>query len=145
MIEIEDKLFEGLQALSDSAFPKRCSTCGREYNSPEEFFRHSTAPGARSGLKSSWDDDDRPVVELFRNCACGSTLMDVFSDRRDASDRGIKRRKIFGELLEKLIARGLDGKEARAELTNVMRGRASPKLEAMGLQLVTRAGDRRSP
>ena len=89
----EKELFEGLKALSDSAFPKECATCGRVYRSPQDFVQQSDDIAGRSGLKLGYDDDDRPVVELFRNCVCGSTLMDFFSDRRETSRAGLKRRQ----------------------------------------------------
>lgn len=34
---VDAALFEGLQALVDSAFPKRCNTCGRVYQAPGDF------------------------------------------------------------------------------------------------------------
>ncbi|WP_028672302.1 hypothetical protein [Saccharospirillum impatiens] len=135
--ETEQQLFADLKVLSDSAFPKQCSTCGRIYNSPEDFFRHSNAPTFGSGLKGSWDDDDRTVVELFRNCECGSTLMDFFMDRRDRSSRGLKRRTVFGRLLDTLEAKGLSREIARQELTGVMNGNQSERLEAFGIRLKT--------
>lgn len=137
-IESEHQLFADLKALSDSAFPKQCSTCSRIYHSPEDFFRHSSAPTFGSGLKRSWDDDENTVVELFRNCECGSTLMDFFMDRRDSSARGVKRRTVFGRLLDALEKKGLHRDVARQELTGVMNGNSSRRLEALGIQLKTK-------
>ncbi len=134
-IESEHQLFADLKALSDSAFPKQCSTCGRGYDSPQDFFEHSIAPTFGSGLKKSWDDDDNTVVELFRNCECGSTLMDFFMDRRDGSARGVKRRTVFGRLLDTLEKRGLTRDIARQELIGVMNGNQSESLEALGIRL----------
>lgn len=134
-IEDEDQLFADLKVLSDSAFPKQCSTCGRLYDSPEDFFSLSKAPTFGSGLKRSWDDDDNTVVELFRNCECGSTLMDFFMDRRDCTARGVKRRTVFGRLLDTLEKKGLPRDIARQELTGIMNGNQSERLEALGIQL----------
>ena len=131
----EYQLFSDLKALSDSAFPKQCASCGRVYRSPEDFFRHSSAPSRGSGLKGSWDDDDRDIVELYRNCECGSTLMDFFMDRRDTSERGLKRRAVFGRLLETLEGKGLPREAARQELLNVMNGDRSERLESLGIRL----------
>lgn len=128
-------LFEGLRALSESAFPKRCATCGKVYADADEFFHESTAVGGRSGLKSSLDDDDRPMVELFRNCSCGSTLLDFFSDRRDTSERGVKRRAVFENVLKLLEARKVPREIGRLELIKVMRGGTSELLESLGLHL----------
>lgn len=134
----EESLYAGLQALSDSAFPKKCANCGRQYDSPEEFVAQSEALGSGSGLKKSLDDDDQPIVELFRNCVCGSTLMDFFSDRRTTTDIGVKRRQVFSRMLETLEQRGMGVAESRQELLRLMRGERSPKLEQLGLRLETR-------
>ena len=32
-----DGLYDGLQALANSAFPKKCNTCGRTFENAEEF------------------------------------------------------------------------------------------------------------
>ncbi|TBW49240.1 oxidoreductase [Marinobacter halodurans] len=136
--DVEQSLFEGLRALSDSAFPKRCANCGREYESPDSFVRQSASLGQASGLKQGYDDDDSPIVELFRNCVCGSTLMDVFEDRRDDSPAGQRRREIFGKLLDRLSGQGMAIQEARRELKRLMRGDESPALEEMGIHLKTR-------
>ncbi len=47
----EQELFEGLKALSDSAFPKECATCGRVYRSPQDFVQQSADIAGRSGHK----------------------------------------------------------------------------------------------
>ena len=122
-------LYAGLQALADSTFPKKCSSCGRAYETAEEFVAQTEAIQQKSGLKQSIDDDDRPIVELYRNCVCGSTLMDFFDDRRDASESGLKRRKKFGELMDYLIERDIEAGTARAELLKVVRGQESEILK----------------
>lgn len=132
------QLFADLQTLSDSAFPKQCGTCGRVYDCPEDFFRESSAPHASSGLKESMDGDDEYIVELYRNCQCGSTLMDFFLDRRDQTERGLKRRALFGKLLDSLEKKGLSRALARTELLGLMKGRHSPQLEALGVAIKRR-------
>lgn len=140
MSEYEGSLFDGLQALSDSTFPKECSQCGRQYDSPHDFVRHSRPPHNGSGFKSGYDDDDEtPVLQLFRNCECGSTLMDFFNDRRDTSERGQKRRQLFGELLDALEQQGLPPEEARPELRKLLNGEHSERLEAMGARISVRS------
>lgn len=129
------ELARGLQALSDSSFPKQCGTCGRKYDSPEDFVTQSEPVNGRSGLKKSYDDDDRPILELFRNCLCGSTLLDFFQDRRDLSEQGLRRREVFGKLLLLLQEKGLSAQDARAELLKVMRGQPSETLEMLGVRL----------
>lgn len=136
----EQQLFADLKTLSDSAFPKQCATCGRVYESPEDFIQNSSAPMSGSGLKQGWDDDDQNIVELFRNCECGSTLMDFFMDRRDGSERGLRRRDVFGRLLDTLEQKGLDRTTARQELVGVMNGNQSEKLESLGIRLKAKGG-----
>lgn len=123
---MDTTLFEGLTELAASAFPKRCASCGRVYETAAEYLL-STRPISerRSGLKQSMDDDGSVIVEAFRNCECGSTLMDVFNNRRDLSEAGARRRARFAELLDYLVAQSLDREVARAELLKVLRGEGS--------------------
>jgi hypothetical protein len=119
-------IYAGLRQLAESTFPKRCRNCGRTYRDVEEFVA-STKPVApdHSGLKQSEDDDHHAIVELFRNCVCGSTLMDCFDDRRDLSSAGALRRQHFQKLLDQLATYGIERNVARSELLKVMRGQAS--------------------
>jgi hypothetical protein len=125
-----DKFFKDLHALAQSAFPKRCANCGRQYETAEAFLAETRqiAPD-RSGLKASEDDDGKSIVEAFRNCVCGSTLMDFFSDRRDLSAAGLARRQTFAELQAYLVSQGLEQAVARAELLKVLRGESSEILK----------------
>lgn len=126
----QDELFASLHALAASTFPKRCPNCGRVYASADEFFA-ATRPlrADHTGLKESLDDAGQPIVELFRNCACGSTLLESFRNRRDLSAAGLKRRARFDELLGKLKAAGVDADTAHAELLKMMRGQANSLIE----------------
>ena len=126
-------LFAGLKALSDASFPKHCANCGATYDTVEDYVGRTDDVSGVSGLKKGIDDDDRTIVELFRNCPCGSTLMDCFSDRRDISAAGLKRRRLFGQLKDLLTAKGLDDAVARAELLKLIRGEKSDVLEKMGV------------
>jgi len=125
-----NQFFKDLQSLAESAFPKHCANCGRTYETAEDFLEQTQhiAP-KKSGLKSSTDEDGTIIVEAFRNCVCGSTLMDFFSDRRDVSPRGLARRKKYGELLDYLISEGLEATIARNELLKVLRGEKSEILK----------------
>jgi hypothetical protein len=99
MSDNSDKaLFNGLQELTIGAFPKTCASCGRVYEDLEQFLAQTLAINERSGLKASVDDDEQPVVELFRNCICGSTLMDFCRSRRDESEKGQRRRETFARI-----------------------------------------------
>lgn len=128
-IEMDGNIYKGLQALSNSSFPKKCSTCGIRYETVEDYVSKTESIRKMSGLKESFDDDDKPIVELFRNCVCGSTLMDVFNNRRDLSPSGLKRRKKFDELLNRLVDKGFTAETARDELLKIMRGEGSELLK----------------
>ena len=126
----DEALFANLRAIAESQFPKHCNNCGRTYATAEEFAASTAAIHPdRSGFKQSHDDDGEVIVELFRNCVCGSTLMDFFSNRRDSSPAGPKRRERFDELLRRMQERGIDGTVARRELLNLMRGAKSNLLD----------------
>lgn len=127
-----EALFRGLQALAQSAFPKKCPSCNRQFETAEEFIKETQAIRKDvSGLKQSLDDDDKTIVEVYRNCPCGSTLMDFFSDRRDLSEAGLKRREKFGQLLDHLIRQGWEREVARLELIKVLRGGKSELLSQL--------------
>lgn len=118
-----DAWFEGLRPTGESTFPKECANCGRVYESPEDFFDQTEPTLAdRTGLRETADDDEEVMVEAVRNCSCGSTLMDNFSDRRDVSAVGQKRRDKFSMYLTFLIKAGMDPGKARGELLKVVRG-----------------------
>jgi transcriptional accessory protein Tex/SPT6 len=119
-------LFEGLNLLAQSAFPKKCKTCGRLFETAEQFLEETEdIRESVTGLKQSRDDEGAIIVEAFRNCPCGSTLMDFFNDRRDQSRAGDARRKKFNDLLEFLLENDLEREMARNELLKVMRGEKS--------------------
>lgn len=126
---VEKALFAGLRQLADAAFPKRCAHCGRVYRNSEEFLT-ATQPVRPdcSGLKQSRDDDDQMIVDLFRNCVCGSTLLESFRNRRDLSKDGIMRRMLFQEMVGKIAAMGHPAETARDELLKFMRGQPNELL-----------------
>lgn len=127
----DSSLFAGLQSLVASAFPKQCKMCGRIYNSPQDFAVKTAAISGHAGFKTAVEEDGSRILELFRNCECGSTLMDVFRDRRDTSPAGLQRRQNFEKLLQKLQAKGIDRDVARQELLKVMRGQRSELLDRL--------------
>lgn len=124
----ESWLYSGLRELAAGAFPKTCPTCKRVYATSEEYVHATERVNGRTGLKSGEDDDGAMIVNLFRNCVCGSTLLAEFRDRRDTSPQGLQRRERFGLLLEHLVAQGMERELARAELLKVTRGQSSELL-----------------
>ncbi len=126
---IDNEFFSGLRELAESAFPKRCANCGREYQNAAEFLA-ATQPLRvdSSGLKQSRDDDGQAIVDLFRNCVCGSTLLESFWNRRNLSEDGIKRRIRFQDMVAKLVAKGCTAESSRDELLKLMRGQPNDLL-----------------
>lgn len=118
-----EDIYAGLRQLADSAFPKCCKLCGREYRNSAEFLA-ATRPvhTDSSGLKQSHDDDGHEIVELFRNCICGSTLLENYWNRRDLTDTGIMRRKRFQDMVGRLVAPDCSLETARTELLKFVRG-----------------------
>jgi hypothetical protein len=130
--EKDANFYADLTALAKSAFPKRCRTCGRVYETVQQFIDESRVVRANStGLKQGYDEDDTVLVELYRNCTCGSTLMDVFANRRDPSVTGQQRRQLFDTSIAYLIKRGLSAKQARQCLLRILRGEATDADMAM--------------
>ncbi|TQV80022.1 oxidoreductase [Aliikangiella coralliicola] len=128
-----NSLFDDLVALEKCSFPKKCATCGLVYLNVEDFVAKTEAINKKTGLKSSEGDEGETILELFRNCSCGSTLLDFFENRRDTSGRGKKRRKAFEKVLVHLVKNGMDRKLARQELLYYMKHKKSKILEEAGL------------
>ena len=125
-------LIRGLEALAETTFPKRCKCCGRSFTDVADYVAQTHAmPNGSEGLKQSLGDDGEVIVDLFRNCPCGSTLMDSFNNRRDTSQQGEARRQRFNELMSYLQSSGLSASMARHELLEVMHGRPSEILRKM--------------
>ena len=137
--DADDTLFSGLQELTAGSFPKVCPSCGRVYEDLEQFLEQTVAINGKTGLKASVDDDEHTVVELFRNCVCGSTLMDFCQSRRDESADGIRRRETFARMMALLVQRGVAREKARGELLAVVRGGRSDLIE----RLLKSAGKRK--
>ena len=109
------KEFSPLQA---EAFPKQCRNCGKVYANEQQFLAETSAAAhASSDIRPERDNDDSNVyLEVFRNCSCGSTLMELFHSRRDLTEQGLTRRQLFDSMLGILLEAGHDRQEARAIL-----------------------------
>ena len=124
-----EELFSGLRSLAETAFPKHCASCGRKFETAEQFIKETESINpSQTGLRESLDDDDELIIEAFRNCPCGSTLMEFFDNRRDLSEKGEKRRKKFDEMLQFLMSKNIDRETARTEMIKVVRGGRSEML-----------------
>ncbi|MCJ8167860.1 hypothetical protein [Atopomonas sediminilitoris] len=125
-----NELFEGLKALTADTFPKTCACCGAVFADQAQYIA-GTVPidPAKTGFKALYDDDDQASVGWFRNCKCGSTLLTYHLDRRDVSERGLRRRERFAELQQRLSVLGWGADEAREALLGVvLRGEVNPRL-----------------
>ena len=127
LLHVEEKWgrewYSGLRPRGQSAFPKKCRNCGRVYETPDDFFAETANISPEdTGLRAFTDEDNAVVIEAYRNCICGSTLMDNFSDRRDISPTGSERRDRFDQMLNYLVQIGLNADTAHAELLKVARG-----------------------
>jgi hypothetical protein len=138
-ITSHDAWFAGLRVLSDDSFPKCCRSCGREFASETDYFQQTQAirPDI-TGLKAVYDDEEGALVEVFRNCVCGSTLLVNCMSRRDDSAAGSSQRQLFEELLGYLVHHGVDHAQARIELLRMVAGERSEVLEAWYSQIAAR-------
>ncbi len=134
MVDDLSDFYANLKDIAETTFPKTCSTCGTTYQNSADFLtKTKTVYGGKSGLKGSLDDNDQPIIELYRNCSCGSTLMNFFSDRRDNSENGNKRRAVFEKLLIQLEQKGVTRDKGRLEILKLLKGEESELLKSYGL------------
>jgi len=129
MINHDDYL-KGLTAYIEASFPKTCAVCGKKYHTAEQFLSETeNMPNNRSSLKEALEEDGTTIVEVFRNCSCGSTLMDEFNSRRNTSKSGDERRIRFNKLLATLQDQNLPIEIARIEILNLFKGKKSETLD----------------
>ena len=122
--------FNGLSVIIESAFPKKCALCGKTYLTAEQFLIEThNMPNGRSSLKEALEDDGTSIVEVFRNCACGSTLMEEFNSRRVNSKLGQETRAEFDRLLNMLKKQNIPIEIARTELVKLFKGKKSESLD----------------
>jgi hypothetical protein len=127
--------YDGLTEIAKDAFPRECSNCGRIFQTIGDFITQTQTIRGHSGLTEYSDRGGRTAIYLFRNCVCGSTLMEMFRDRRDPTERGARVREKFAQLLEILAAFGLDVQESRRELLRVLHGDESEILNQLGFKI----------
>lgn len=129
----EEKWHTGLFALDDSSFPKKCANCGRVFETVLQYFEETANVNSETGLRRVIEEDSSVIIEAFRNCPCGSTLMDNFIDRRDESaDGDVVRRERFDRQKQSLIDAGLDADSAHKQVLEEFReeqGEFDEKLE----------------
>ena len=119
------EIFKALRSLVNRSFPIECS-CGEIFYTLDEFLEQTVHPEQEHGLFERTEYNDENIANLLRECPnCGSTLMAVFSERRDQSPSGQRGRKLFAHLLETLTGAGHAQPTSRQELLNVVAGKES--------------------
>lgn len=119
-------LYQGLKAIWETEFPKPCPKCGRVYMNFDEYLFDTHELQEESGLMGYDFEDTGRHVGLYRNCACGSTIMIFCMDRRDISESGELRRRLFGEMLERLVKMGMCADSARKALLKSLKAPEAP-------------------
>ncbi len=122
------EIYEGLRALQADSFPKRCRCCGVVYESEKDFIRRTRRLFRNSGLCGETRGENL-FVHLYRNCRCGSTLLEFFQNRRDQTEAGLVRREKFQRILDQLTSMGWDEAIAREEVQKILQGERSSLLE----------------
>jgi hypothetical protein len=87
-----------LDRLYAGKFPKTCNTCGRTYETRDEYL----AATSELRMNSTFFDSSEREVQEYRDCACGSSLLVLLGDRRDDSPWGRRRRQAFDLWLKRL-------------------------------------------
>lgn len=103
-VAVLDQLYENRDhvaiAKNTSGFPKKCSGCGRIYSSVEDFIsRTDELPNHQQDV--CYLVNDKAKILSYRNCPphCGSTLVIANDERRDTSETGLLRRRLFHDAL----------------------------------------------
>jgi len=121
---------KGLTAFIEDSFPKTCATCGTTYQTAAQFLTETEGlPNKRSSLKEALEEDGSIIVEVFRNCPCGSTLMDEFNSRRDDSLQGKDKRDKFEQLIMALLKQQVPIEIARIEIHKLFEGKKTEALD----------------
>ncbi len=96
-------------------FPKSCPSCGRVYSDFDDYLKRTLPPGDRP-TPPGGDPESQRNIKFFRVCPCGSPVLVDAANRRDVTDSGLGRRRLFGEIRDRLTASGMDREEARTKL-----------------------------
>ncbi|MBL4852287.1 MAG: CbiX/SirB N-terminal domain-containing protein [Gammaproteobacteria bacterium] len=121
----------GLRSVADSDFPKTCRNCQRSYQTLSEFIRDTVSTTPETGLKQGFNDEEQAIVELLRNCQCGSILMSPVHSRRGNSDLASECREQFDQLVAQMAATGRTHESAREDLRQVITGGYGDILEQL--------------
>ncbi|MCB1615455.1 MAG: hypothetical protein KDI30_05520 [Pseudomonadales bacterium] len=109
--------------LEPDSFPKTCPMCNTVYSDEIDFFeRTHSLPHVNSDIRPVEDENADPQVylEIYRNCNCGTTLMELFHCRREQTASENRKRLLFEILLDAMEAIGHKRKDARDILFEFM-------------------------
>lgn len=98
-----------------AGFPVLCPSCGRKYETIEDFLSLTTLPNGHAPT-TRMSDPEYQLPHRERICACGATLPLKAPGRRDLTDAGSRRREKFSAVLDLLQKSGLTREEGRARL-----------------------------
>lgn len=121
-----NQILQGLSELADSPFPKECASCGKLYDSLDQFLNETQA--------GEEQNDQSGSVLISRLCQCQQPISVQFEDRRAKGELATKRRELFQHLLDVLTENGMPQGMAKAEIIKVMRGERSSLLTTEQLQ-----------
>lgn len=97
----------GLEPSAASPSGISCPACGKSYPSLSACL---------SGTSDEGGTAVGSVRSMKRKCVCGHVFVPALDERRDDSNEGAVRRKIFGELVTLLKATGMTHEQARQQL-----------------------------
>jgi hypothetical protein len=97
----------------------RCVRCERSFDGLHDFIEQTTPIFQSSGLMEHEDASGKFVL-LMRNCLCGTSLALSCQDRRDRSQRGLRKREQFDGLVSLLVETGVAPTQARAEIRQIL-------------------------
>lgn len=77
---------------------------------------HTRAASDNPGMLQDLEHPERTIVDFWRACTCGSTMMVISDERRSNSFQGAKTRELMGVALDQLMGDGLCYEEAKTQL-----------------------------
>lgn len=115
----------GIVRLSSAAFPKTCTNCFKVYEDELQFLVETEAiPHTGRNIREVKGelayDEPEEFIEVYRNCCCGTTMMEYFHSRRNLSQEGIRQRVMFARIQDALIREGYEKEEARTLILDFM-------------------------
>lgn len=128
-VESDDRA-DTLVAVANT-FPKACKSCGRVYRDAKAFIEQTLPASIAKGIKPAHGNNGQEILEIFRNCHCGATLMSPFYSRRGSSGLASECRQQFDKLVTQMTLSGRTQEAAQGELRQVITGGYADILEQL--------------